>query len=341
MTATLMYQEAASSPQRVDTQLRENATQMEEIGAKLRALKPVSGVTIARGSSDHAASYFAYLCMSRMGMPVASLPLSLTTLFKAPWKVQNFLALAVSQSGQSTDLIESVQALRKGGAYTVSLINADASPLAEVSEQAIPLHAGPEKSVAATKSYITSLTASAQLMASWLHDTSLDAALRILPDTLERAIKCDWQKGIDTLIDQKRLIVIGRGPSLAVAQEAALKFKETCGIQAEPFSGAEVKHGPMALIEEGYPVLIFAPPGPEQKELVALANDFRGRKAKVLLAADSTVASRDLDIIPAADFVLSPISVIQSFYIMAEALARARGLQPDTPRFLKKVTITE
>lgn len=341
MTATLMYQEAASAPQCVDMQLRENAMQMEEIGTKLRELKPVGGVTIARGSSDHAASYFAYLCMSRIGLPVASLPMSLTTLFNAPWQVERFLALAVSQSGQSTDLIETVQALRKGGAYTVSLINAEGAPLAKVSEQAIPLHAGPEKSVAATKSFITSLTASAQLIASWLRDTSLNAALRLLPDTLENAIKCDWQKGIDTLINEKRLIVIGRGPSLAVAQEAALKLKETCGMQAEPFSGAEVKHGPMALIEEGYPVLIFAPPGPEQKELIALAEDFRSRKAKVLLVADNTIASRDLTLVPAADFVLSPISVIQSFYIMAEALARARGLQPDTPQFLKKVTITQ
>jgi len=136
------------------------------------------------------------------------------------------------------------------------------------------------------------------------------------------------------------LFVIGRGTGLPVAMEAALKFKETCGIQAEAFSGAEVKHGPMALIDEGYPLLVFAPRGPAQAGLLSLAEEMRGRGAKVLLAAPAGTSGASLPIIETASVELDPISVIQSFYPMVEALAVARGLNPDQPRHLAKVTRT-
>ena len=340
MAKTLMYQETVSAPECVARQIRKNAGQMIELGAKLRQQQPAGGITIARGSSSYAASYFSYLCMAYTGLPVTPLPLSLTTLFNAPWHLAKHFALAISQSGQSTDIVESLQAARHGGAYTVSMINAPHSPLADAGMETVALHAGEEKSIAATKSYITSLTASAQLLAAWLRDSSLEGALQSLPEILEHACAINWQKAIDILVKEERMIVIGRGPGFACAQEAALKFKETCGIQAEAFSSAEVKHGPMALVDEGYPVLIFAPPGPEQKELVALADKFRSRHAKVLLAADTRVKSRDLEIIPATDTALSPVSVIQTFYIMIEEVARARDLHPDKPRYLNKVTVT-
>lgn len=335
-----MYREAISAPHCVARQIRENRRQTAEIGIKLRQQQPVGAVTVARGSSDHAAAYFAYLCMLRTGLPVTSLPLSLTTLFHAPWRLKRHFALAISQSGQSTDIVESFQALGQGGAATISMINATGSPLANASMETIALHAGEEKSVAATKSYIASLTASAQLLAAWLDDAALEKSLDGLPALLEQACALRWQKALDTLADEEQMIVIGRGPGLAVAQEAALKLKETCDLQAEAFSGAEVQHGPMELVGEGYPVLILAPPGPEQRELLNLADQFRNRNAKVLLAADTAVKNRDMDIVPVKDFILSPISMIQTFYIMAEELARIRGLDPDSPRYLHKVTMT-
>lgn len=340
MTTTRMYQEAMSAPGCIARQLQENARQMAQLGEELRQRRPVGGVTVARGSSDHAAAYFSYLCMSRTGLPVTSLPMSLTTLFHANWHLQQHFALAISQSGQSTDLVKSFQALAQGGAYTLSMVNAPGSPLADASMETIALHAGEEKSVAATKSYIASLAASAHLLAAWLDNKALATALQALPETLEQACTVKWHKAIDILAKEKQMVVIGRGPGLAIAQEAALKFKETCGIQAEAFSGAEIRHGPMELVDEGYPVLILAPAGPEQNELVALADEFRNRNAKVLLAADLSVRQRDLDVIPARDFMLSPISVIQSFYLMVEELARERGLKPDTPHFLNKITVT-
>lgn len=340
MIESQMYSEAVSAPGHIARQLERNAALMTEIAAELQQRQPVGGVTVARGSSDHAAAYFSYLYMLRAGIPVTSLPMSLTTLFHAPWRLEKYFALAVSQSGQSTDIIKTLESLKKGGAYTLSMVNASDSPLAAVSTKNIPLHAGEEQSVAATKSYIASLAASAQLLAYWLADEALKEKLKSLPHILKAACDIRWQKAVDILAKEEQMVVVGRGVGLAIAQEAALKFKEVCGIQAEAFSGAEIKHGPMALIGENYPILIFALPGSEQKELLALANEFRCRKAKVLLAADESVAERDLDIAPVMDFSLSPISVIQTFYIMVESLARARGLDPDKPRFLNKVTIT-
>ena len=142
------------------------------------------------------------------------------------------------------------------------------------------------------------------------------------------------------LKDADRLFVIGRGTGLAVAMEAALKFKETCAIQAEAFSGAEVKHGPMALIGEGYPLLIFAPRGPAQVGLLTLAEEMRGRGAKVLLAAPHGTPGSNLPITETLSVDLDPISMIQSFYPMVEALSRVRGFDPDRPQHLAKVTRT-
>ena len=141
-------------------------------------------------------------------------------------------------------------------------------------------------------------------------------------------------------MDANRLFVIGRGLGLALAMEAALKFKEVCGIQAEAFSGAEVQHGPMALVDEGYPVVVFAPRGPAHAGLVALAADMRRRGARVLLAAPATTPGSELALLETGTEDLDPIAAIQSFYPMVEALARARGLDPDAPRHLAKVTLT-
>jgi glucosamine--fructose-6-phosphate aminotransferase (isomerizing) len=222
----------------------------------------------------------------------------------------------------------------------VAFVNAEGSPLAEAAEHVFPLHAGAERSVAATKSYIAQLVAGARVVAAWQRDDELLAALQQLPQVLERAAALRWDAAIEALLDADRLFVIGRGTGLPVAMEAALKFKETCGIQAEAFSGAEVKHGPMALVEEGYPLLVFAPRGPAQPGLLALAEEMRGRGARVLLAAPAGTPGAELPLACSGNEDLDPIAVVQSFYPMVEALARARGNDPDQPRHLAKVTKT-
>lgn len=335
-----MLDEAREAPEAVARQLREDRDRWRAFGERLRAQPPASLLTIARGSSDHAAHYAAYLVMARLGRLVASMPMSLVTLYQSQIRCEGLASLAFSQSGQSPDLIGPTEYFRQCGALTCAFVNDAGSPLARAAEWLFPLHAGQEASVAATKSFIAQLVAGARLTAAWQDDATLSSALEDLPRSMEQACNTDWSPAVDALRDADRLFVVGRGLGLPVAMEAALKFKETCGIQAEAFSGAEIQHGPMALIEEGYPLLVFAPRGPAQRGLLELARAMRTRGARVLLAAPSGTPDANLALVHAPVAELDPVCAIQVFYPMVEALARARGNDPDRPPHLKKVTRT-
>jgi glutamine---fructose-6-phosphate transaminase (isomerizing) len=334
-----MLNEALESANVVAAQLADT-TRIEELAVKLREQPRHVALTVARGSSDHAASYFASLTMSRIGVPVASLPMSVATLQQAPLRVSGQLAVAFSQSGKSPDLVGTMQALRDAGAFTVAAVNVAGSPLESACEYYLPLLAGPELSVAATKSYIAMLSLSAIVIAHVQHDHELLTALKSLPDALRAAGTLDWTRAVTELKDVDRMIVVGRGLGLAIAQEAALKLKETSGIQAEAFSSAEVRHGPMEIIDQDYPLLVFAPRGPEQAGLIQLAADMRARGARVLLAAPDDVPEAELPLVATQHPALDPIAAILSFYVMAANLAAARGRNPDAPRHLNKVTET-
>ena len=340
-----MRAEALQAPQAVARLLAADDTGYRALAAELYAHEPRALVTVARGSSDHAAHYAGYLIMSRLGRLVTSLPMSLVTLYPARLRCDGLVSLAFSQSGQSPDLVAPSRFFAAGGARTVAIVNDTASPLAQACRWVLPLHAGAERSVAATKSFIAQLAAGARLVAAWEAqapgaDASLLSALGSLPAALDDAVRCDWGAALPVLAGADRLIVVGRGPGLAVALEAALKFKETCGLQAEAFSGAELRHGPMALVDEGYPLLVFAPRGPAQAGLLELARDMRQRGARVLLAAPAGTAGAELPLALTGHEDLDPIAAIQSFYPMVEQLARERGLDPDAPRHLAKVTRT-
>jgi glucosamine--fructose-6-phosphate aminotransferase (isomerizing) len=335
-----MRREALQTPAAVAHALTQDAEAYAAVAAALRQQPPRALLTLARGSSDHAAAYCAYLVMARLGQLVASLPMSLLTLQPPRLQAEGLLALAFSQSGQSPDLVEPTRWLRSRGAGTLAFVNDAASPLAQAVQWLLPLHAGAETSVAATKSYIAQLLAGARLVAAWEDASPLAAALPALPDALARAAALDWTAALPLLQSAERLYVLGRGTGLAVALEAALKFKETCGIQAEAFSGAEVRHGPMALVGAGYPVLVLAPRGPAQAGLLALAAELQSRGAHVLLAAPAGTPGMQLPLQPAPHEDLDALCVAQSFYPMVEALARARGRDPDAPAHLAKVTLT-
>ena len=280
-----MLTEALQAPAAVARLLASDVDTVAALAHDLRRCPPAAVLTVARGSSDHAAQHFAYLAMVRLGRLVTSLPMSLVTLYPSKLDCAGLLSIAFSQSGQSPDLVLPTQTFRQRGARTVALVNDADSPLAMASEWLLPLHAGPEHSVAATKSCIAQLVAGARLVAHWQDDAELLAALQALPEALGQALRCDWSAALPVLQGADRLYVISRGLGLAAAMEAALKFKETCGIQAEAFSGAELRHGPMALVQEGYALLILAPRGPAQAGLLELAQDMRQRGARVLLAA--------------------------------------------------------
>ncbi len=335
-----MLLEAREAPAVVARQLGADEATYSEFGAALRLQPPTSMLTLARGSSDHAAHFMAYLIMARMGRLVTSLPMSLITLYQSQIEGRGLAAFAFSQSGQSPDLVEPARFFSQGGAVTAAFVNDTQSPLAHAVQRVLPLHAGSETSVAATKSFIAQLVGGVRLVTAWQADGPLRRALSLLPEALSRAAHADWSAAVDVLRDCERLFVIGRGTGLAVALEAALKFKETCAIHAEAFSGAEVQHGPMALVGEGFALLVFAPRGPAQPGLLALAGQMRQRGARVLLAAPADTPGCDLPIFEAGSPELDPICAIQSFYPLVESLARARGLDPDRPQHLSKVTRT-
>jgi glucosamine--fructose-6-phosphate aminotransferase (isomerizing) len=334
-----MFLEAAQGPTVVAAQLAQNAAQLAGLGARLRAHPPRAVVTCARGSSDHAATYARYLIEAHTPALTSSAAPSLSSIYDANTDLRDTLFLVISQSGKSPDLLAATDNARTRGALTVALCNSPDAPLMQRVDVAVSLHAGRESSVAATKSYIASLSCIAQLVASWTQDLDLSAALARLPTQLAHAWECDWRPGLKPLTDAVNLFVVARGFGLAIAQEAALKLKETCGLHAEAFSSAEVKHGPMALVRAGFPVLMFSQDDETRSGIEQLATEFAGRGAKVLLAGARANGATLLPVVVAHP-VIEPILLIQSFYRLANDLSLARGLDPDRPPHLKKITET-
>jgi glucosamine--fructose-6-phosphate aminotransferase (isomerizing) len=334
-----MYQEALQAPLAVAAQLAGNAPRLRELGARLRADPPRAVVTCARGSSDHAATYARYLIEAHTHVLTSSAAPSVSSVYEAQSDFEGALFIAISQSGQSPDLLAATRNAKDSGALTVALCNTADSPLMHLVDVAVPLHAGPERSVAATKSYIASLSCIAQLVANWVEDRRLLATLPQIPDLLTRAWQCDWTRAVETLRGAVNLFVVARGFGLGIAQEAALKLKETCGLHAEAFSSAEVRHGPMALVRAGFPVLMFTQRDDTRAGIQELAAEFAARGARVLIAGADAAGAISLPAI-ASHPVVEPLLMIQSFYSMANALALARGLDPDRPPHLNKVTET-
>jgi glucosamine--fructose-6-phosphate aminotransferase (isomerizing) len=337
--STLMFREAAEAADVVARQFARNRDVVADLCAELRRTPPPFAVTCARGSSDHAATYAKYLLETQLGIVTASASPSVGSVYGATQALQGALYLVVSQSGKSPDLLSSAQAARDAGARVVALVNVEDSPLARMAHTVLPLHAGAERSVAATKSYLASLAAILQLGACWKGEPPLLDALDALPDALRAAWRCDWSPLVEGLLGAGNLFVLGRGLGLAAAQEAALKFKETCGLHAEAFSSAEVRHGPMALVGPGFPVLAFALPDETGAGTRALAEEFRERGAPVWVTAGETGPGR-LPLAAAPHPACAPLLAVQSFYRAINALALRRGFNPDLPPHLNKVTET-
>jgi glutamine---fructose-6-phosphate transaminase (isomerizing) len=338
---TRMFAEAGEASAVVAGQLKTNAPLMASLAARLRRMDPQIIFTCARGSSDHAATFAKYLFETQLGIPTLSQAPSISSIYGGAllhMKDQPFIL--VSQSGRSPDLLLSADAATKAGALVIAMVNDTESPLAAMADIVIPLQAGPETSVAATKSYIAALAAFAQLVSVWKGDAALASAVAQLPDSLHSAWQADWSAGVDMLADSKSLFVLGRGLTLGVAQEAALKFKETCGIHGEAFSIAEVAHGPMALVGPEFPVLVFPPLDKAAAGLDAIVSAFADRGAPIVMAGGT---HPDALVLPVADGlhpVTGPIAMVQSFYRLVNALAIRRGFDPDHPPMLKKVTET-
>jgi glutamine---fructose-6-phosphate transaminase (isomerizing) len=334
-----METEAAEIPAVVARQLRENAKLVADIGARLRARPPRAVITCARGSSDHAATYAKYLIETRARVLTASAAPSVSSVYGIEQDLRDCLFVAISQSGRSPDLLATVAAARRTGATVIALCNHADAPLCAAADITVPLLAGAERSVAATKSYLASLTALAHLVAEWTRDAALLASLQALPAALDAAWQADWRAALPVLRGAGHLYVIGRGLGLSVAQETALKCKETCALHAEAYSGAELRHGPLALLGPGFPALILAQDDATRPGLVALAAELASRQVEVLLAGASAAGAVQLPA-PPVPAALAPVTLATSAYRLLASLARLRGLDPDHPPHLHKVTRT-
>ena len=330
-----MEMEAREAPESVQRFLDRNAVTLANLGRQLRSRQCPFVLTSARGSSDHAASYFKYLVEIAMGIPVASVGASVVSVYGAELKARNALCVTISQSGKSPDIVSLQEAARKAGALTVAMINAEDSPVAQSADIALPLMAGPELSVAATKSFITSLAASAAVVAEWRNDDAMREAIKRLPDCLRKATAVRWPDVEKLCLQAESLYVLGRGPAFPIAAETALKLKETCAIHAEAYSLAEVMHGPLELLDEGFPVLAYVPDDAARETSQQAIASMRRTGAKLV-----EVGSTGLAIAPAGHPLLEPISIIQTAYLTIERVAAELGRNPDKPAHLKKVTET-
>ncbi len=335
-----MLRETLQTPQLVANQRQRNVKTIAHIVRNLRAINPHFVVTCARGSSDYAATYAKYLIETRLGIAVCSFAPSVASLYGAKLKLEGALFIAISQSGRSPDLLSSANAAREGGAYVIAIVNDEDSPLAKLADDVLPILAGPERSVAATKSCIGAMAAIFDLCAEWTGDTDLSSGLAALPSTLDEALAVDWSVAVDRLKEVRQALLVSRGVGYAAVQEAALKLKETCKIQAEAFSAAEVKHGPMAIVDEGFPVIAAPTFDAAQAGIDDVMRLFAERGAMVFSAGALVEGGVSLPLPQAGASELQPLVFLQAFYRFANELALARGLNPDRPKHLQKVTET-
>jgi glutamine---fructose-6-phosphate transaminase (isomerizing) len=376
---TRMAREIREAPEVVERQARALQQPVADLAARLKARPPQVVVTCARGSSAHAATFGKHLIERFLGVPVAAAAPVIASVYGRSLNLKDQLFLAISQSGRSADLIETAKSARASGALTACIVNATDSPLTAACEIVLPMSAGPEVSVAATKTFVATLSALVRLTASWAGDLPLGAAADRLPERLAAASDLDWSEALDALAGAKSLVAIGRGPTLAIAREAALKLKETCNLHAEAFSGAEFLHGPVALVSPEYPILMFHPTDAAAPGMRQLARDLRA-KGSALYTTDAANApspcpsparGEGTTLQPARPApsplagegwgeggsrasciggrlpALAPdcpetdaICLIQSFYVMAVLLAQRLGFDVDRPRHLQKVTST-
>jgi glutamine---fructose-6-phosphate transaminase (isomerizing) len=334
-----MASELAEAPAAVLAQARELAAPLAALMARLERRSPDVVVTCARGSSAHAATFAKHLIERYLGIPVAAAAPNITSVYHRRLALKDQLFLTISQSGSSDDLIETAAAARAADAVTAAIVNDTESPLAAVCEFVLPMAAGPELSVAATKTFIASLSASLRLIAQWSGNKDIGAACERLPARLARAAELDWSEALPPLTRATALIAIGRGPTLAIAREAALKLKETCALHAEAFSGAEFRHGPIALVADALPVLMLTPGDASAMGFADLAADLRAAGARVL-SAGADRATGGLPALSPDQADADAICLIQSFYAFLLRLAQARGADVDRPPHLQKVTRT-
>ncbi|MGI2257727.1 glucosamine-6-phosphate deaminase NagB-II [Shewanella sp. GXUN23E] len=331
MTDTIMELEARSAPLKIAEQLAANAVKAGELGGILRERDPRFVMIVGRGSSDHAGVFAKYLFEIEAGIPTFAAAPSVASVYGKSLRLNDGLVIVISQSGRSPDILAQAKMAKAAGAYCVALVNDEAAPIKDIVDMVLPLKAGEEKAVAATKSYLATLSALLQLAAAWTQSDSLRQAVAGLPAALQQAVDAEPQLMAASLENVRNLVVLGRGLGYAISKELALKLKEVCGIHAEAFSSAEFLHGPVTLVENKLTVI----------DACVADESYASHIAQI-----ENIASRGADLVhlhqtsPQIHPRVAPLALLQRFYIDVAAVAIARGIDPDNPKGLKKVTQT-
>jgi len=339
-----MHREIHEQPQAVARQYDAEGPAIAALGRRLRRTPPELVILAARGTSDNAALYGRYLIETLWGIPVSLAAPSVLTVYGARLRLRRTLVIGLSQSGASPDIVEFTATARARGARTVAVTNHGESPLAGAAHDTLLLRTGPERSVAATKTYTAQLVTLSLLVSEAAGARRLLEAHRQLPALMARALAVE-DRVHDVAQRWRRIeecLVTSRGYNYATALETALKLKETCYLVAEPISAADLLHGPIAVVERGFPVLLLAPPGRVLPHLAALASRLARRRARtVVVSSDRAVlrsAGLPVEMPDAPDERLSPHVYVLPMQLLAYHLSRARGHDPDRPRGLRKVT---
>ena len=331
MTSSIMAKEAAEAPRVIGNQLRLNHQVCSELGDKIREIKPKFVYIIGRGSSDHAGVFAKYLIEVELGIPVCAAAPSVNSLYGQNVNLKDALVLIISQSGRSPDILAQTKSAKESGAFCVALINDTTSPLSYIADVVLPLSAGKELAVAATKSYLATLSAVLQMVAHWKQEQVLLLALEELPNTLQQVVDSPRQLKRDFVESLAHCVVLGRGFGYAISREIALKLKEVLGIHAEAFSSAEFLHGPVTLVEK-------------KLSIVSIGIDDESATAHQEIVDEVTRRGAILAELSAGVETIHPrflaLAVLQRFYLDIEGIAVSLGLDPDEPAGLKKVTQT-
>lgn len=343
MNSTLLS-EIHEQPQAMRRLLAAEASHVAEVGPQLCARGFNYILIAARGTSDNAARYGQYVFGALNQLPVALAAPSLFTLYQRPPRLEGALVIGISQSGQSPDIVSVLAEAQHQGVPSIAITNDPASPLAAASEHVISLQVGVERSVAATKTYTAQLTALALLGLGLAGQMEQLHLLESVPEVMEQALQSETQalQVAEKMAGSDRAIVIGRGFNYATAHEISLKFKELAYLLAEPYSSADFRHGPIAMVETDFPVVLVSMGETFRSDLAALDTQLRSQGVQPVTLGDQPFSPGGLHI-PVPGRLpewLTPLAAILPGQLLAYHLARARGFDPDQPRVIRKVTLT-
>ena len=337
-----MMQEIQEQPDILEKTIQAESSKVKKLGTFLRDKDIDLIVLAARGSSDNASLLGRYLLEITTGIPVSLCAPSVSTLYKAKLKLNRALVIGVSQSGEGADINQVLESAKSSGAFTLGITNEADSSMAEIVDETLLIHAGREKSVAATKTY-TGQMLHFFLLASILADEKID--YERIPNLAAEALKLkpEVEELVQRYVFMENCVVVGRGLNYGNSYELALKLMETCYVVAERFSSADFFHGPLAIVERRFPVIMFAPKGVSNKSNLDLLKQLKELHADSFSITNdgeiSSLSSRSLQM-PEMDEFLSPIPFIIPAQLFAALLAEAKGIDADAPRSLSKVTKT-